>query len=63
MPSEGAEILQTKTISQHRPQSGADQSVGYIEARALFGPDGRGKTMHLGTIAGILPRTVREFIQ
>jgi len=37
---------------------GADQNVGDIETRARFGPDGRGKTPHLGAIAGALGHAV-----
>ena len=40
-------ITDPKPTSPHRQQSGADQSVGDIKARALFGPDGHGKTTHL----------------
>ncbi len=32
---------------------GADQNVGDIETRARLGPDGCGKTPHLGAIAGV----------
>ena len=44
-------ITDRKTTSLHRRQPGADQNVGDIGTRALFGPDGRGRTSHLGAIA------------
>ena len=50
-------ITDREPTSQHRRQSGADQNVGDIETRALFGPDDRGKTTHLGVITGV-PRHV-----
>jgi len=37
-------ITGQKPTSPYRRQSGADQNVGDIEARAIFGPDSRGKT-------------------
>jgi len=45
-------ITDQKPTSPHRQQSGTDQNADDIETRALFGPDGCGKTTHLGAIAG-----------